>query len=132
MGNSLVSTFPILACQKIKSHFSPGRLFYVSLRGLMTNPPLSTMVHPVAAGPPRVTQQPSTSSSTPQAPPATKNLLTQDFDLTLCAFFPMPMAPAKFHPISAMNQLLWTMLKDESSLVLQTPKKFFQSDNYAN
>ncbi len=79
------------------------------------------MAHPAAADPPRVNQQPSTTSSTPPAPPATKNLLTRDFDLTLRAFFPTPTAPTKFHPITAMNQLLRTMLKDESSLVLRTP-----------
>jgi len=87
----------------------------------MTNPPPSTMAHPEAADPPHVNQQPSISSSTPPAPPATKNLLMRDFDLMLRTFFPTPMAPTKFNPIGTMNQLLWTMLKDESSLVLQTP-----------
>jgi len=93
----------------------------MSLCGLMTDPPLSTMAHPAAADPPRINQQLSTSSLTPLAPPATKNLLMRDFDLTLRAFFPMPMAPMKFHPISAVNQLLRMMIKDELSLVLQTP-----------
>jgi len=51
----------------------------------------------------------------------TKSLVTQDFDLTLRTFFPTPTAPTKFNPIGTMNQLLWTMLKDEPSLVLQTP-----------
>jgi len=87
----------------------------------MTDPPLSTMAHPAAADPPRANQQPSNSSSTPPAPPATKILLTRDFDLTLRAFFPAPTAPTKFNPIGAMNQLLRTMLKDKSSLVLRTP-----------
>jgi len=87
----------------------------------MTDPPLSTMAHPAAADPPRATQQPSTSSSTPPASPATKFLLKREFDLTLRAFFPTPTAPMKFHAIGAMNQLLRTMLKDESSLVLRTP-----------
>jgi len=79
------------------------------------------MALPAAADPPRANQQPSTSPSTPQAPPATKNLLTREFDLTLRAFFPTPTAPVKFQPIGAMTQLLRTMLKDESSLVLRTP-----------
>jgi len=87
----------------------------------MTDPPHSTMALPAAADPPRANQQPSTSPSTPQAPPATKNLLTREFDLTLRAFFPTPTAPVKFQPIGAMTQLLRTMLKDKSSLVLRTP-----------
>jgi len=62
----------------------------------------------------------------------TKNLLTREFDLTLCAFFPTPTAPAKFHPISAMNQLLWTMLKDKSSLVLSTPNNNRQLELASN
>jgi len=105
----------------MKSHFSPGRLFYISLCGSMTDPPLSTMAHSAATDPPRANQQSSNSSSTPPAPPATKFLLMQDFDLTLRAFFLTPTAPTKFNPIGAMNQLLRTMLKDESSLVLRTP-----------
>jgi len=74
----------------------------------------------MAANPPFINQQMHTTASTPPAPLATKNLVTQDFDLTLHAYFPMPMAPIKFNPISAMNQLLQTMLKDKPSLVLQT------------
>jgi len=104
-----------------KSHFKPGRLFYESLRGSMTNPPPSTMAHPVAADPPHIHQQMCTHSSTPMAPLTSKNLTMHDFDLTLCAFFLTPMAPTQFNPISAMNQLLWMMLKDKSSLVLHTP-----------
>jgi len=45
----------------------------------------------------------------------------RDLDLMLRAFFPTPMEPTKFSPIGAMKQLLWTMLKDKPSLVLQTP-----------
>jgi len=111
----------ILARGKIKSHFTPGRLFYVSLRGSKTDPPFPTMAHPVTAGPPRDTQQARNAPSTPTSPPATKSLATRDFDLTLRAFFPTPMAPTKFNPIGAMNQLLRTMIKDEPSLVLRTP-----------
>jgi len=87
----------------------------------MTDPPLSTMAASAAADPPRLNQQTSTPLSTPPAPLATKNLLTRDFDLTLRAFFPTPTAPAKFQPISAMNQLLRMMIKDEPSLILRTP-----------
>jgi len=83
--------------------------------------PLSTMVHPAAADPPHNTQQAHNASSTPPASMVTKSLVTQDFDLTLRTFFPTPTAPTKFNPIGTMNQLLWTMLKDEPSLVLQTP-----------
>jgi len=79
------------------------------------------MAHPAAADPPRVTQQTSTPLSTPPVPLATKNLVTREFDLALRAFFPTPTAPAKFNPITAMNQLLRTMIKDEPSLVLCTP-----------
>ncbi len=79
------------------------------------------MAASAAADPPRVNQQPSTPSSTHPVPSATKNLLTRDFDLTLRAFFPTPTAPAKFQPISAMNQLLRMMIKDKLSLILRTP-----------
>jgi len=37
------------------------------------------------------------------------------------AFFPVPTAPAKFNPTSAMQQLLQVMIKDEPSLVLCMP-----------
>jgi len=80
------------------------------------------MAHPAAADPPRVNQPTSTTHQTPPVPLATKNLTTRDFDLTLRAFFPTPTAPNKFHPITAMNQLLRTMLRDEPSLVLRTPR----------
>ena len=79
------------------------------------------MAHPVTAGPPRDTQQARNASSTPTTPTTTKSLATRDFDLTLRAFFPTPMAPTKFNPIGAMNQLLRTMIKDKPSLVLRTP-----------
>jgi len=46
----------------------------------------------------------------------------RDFDLTIQAVFPVPTAPAKFNPTSVMQQLLRTMIKDEPSLVLRTPR----------
>jgi len=79
------------------------------------------MAHPAAADPPPVNQPTSTTHQTPPVPLATNNLTTRDFDLTLRAFFPTPAAPIKFHPITAMNQLLRTMLRDEPLLVLRTP-----------
>jgi len=45
----------------------------------------------------------------------------QDFDHVLHAFFPNPTVPVKFNLITAMKQLFGIMLKDETSLVLQTP-----------
>jgi len=110
----------ILVLQKSKSHFSPGRLFYVSLRGSMTNPPPSTMTPPVAANPPSANQQASTASSNPPATPVTKILVKCNFDLMLRVFFPTHMAPTWFNPITAMKQLFRTMLKDKLSLVLCT------------
>ncbi len=107
--------------QNKKSHFYPSRLFYASLRGSMTDPPHSTMVPSEAAAPSHVNQTVPTASTTTPTQLATKNLVTWDFDLAIRAFFPTPMAPTKFNPTSAMNHLLWTMLKDEPSLVLCTP-----------
>jgi len=87
----------------------------------MTNPPLSTMADSVAATLSHANQTASTAPTETQARPATKSLVTQDFDLTLRAFFPLPMAPMKFNPISAMQQLLRTLIKDEQLLVLRMP-----------
>jgi len=75
----------------------------------MTNPPPSTMVPPRAANLSRIDQTVRTTPNNPKEQPTTKNSVMQEFDLTICDFFPTPMAPAKFHPITAM-------LKDKSSL----------------
>jgi len=93
----------------------------VSLRGSMTDPPLSTMAAPAAANPSRATQVARTAPSDTPATPVTKNLESREFDLAFRAFFPQPTAPEKFNPISAMNRLFRIMLKDEPSLVLRTP-----------
>jgi len=93
----------------------------MSLRGSMTDPPLTTMAHPAAAAPSRVSNQVHTTPSTPPANPVTKSLVKRDFDLMLRAFFPTPTVPTKFNPITAMRQLFRTMLKDEPSLVCCTP-----------
>jgi len=87
----------------------------------MTDPPLSTMASHAAAGPVNANTTARTAPSQPPARPVTKSLVTRDFDLTLHAFFPTPTAPTKFNLISAMHQLLRTMIKDEPSLVLRTP-----------
>jgi len=111
----------ILVLQKIKSHFKPGRLFYVSLHGSMTDPPSSTMAPSEAANSTGTTQQVHTTSSDPPVTSANKNFVMREFDLVFCMFFLTPPQPAKFHPIPAMTQLFCTILKDEPSLVLQTP-----------
>jgi len=87
----------------------------------MADPPLSTMASPAATDPSRVSKQAHTPPSSPPAQQITKSLVTRDLDLTIRAFFPNPTAPTKFNPIHAMRQLFITMLKDEPSLVLQTP-----------
>jgi len=87
----------------------------------MTDPPLSTMVSSAAATPSRANSNASTSTTAAHDQPATKNLVTREFDLMIRAFFPPPSASTKFHPIHAMHQFFRTMLKDESSLVLRTP-----------
>ncbi len=79
------------------------------------------MAPPAAANPSRANAQASTASPATDVTQVPKSPVTRDFDLTLRAFFPVPTAPAKFNPIHAMQQLLRTMLKDESSLVLRTP-----------
>jgi len=86
----------------------------------MTDPPPSTMAPHAAAGPVNDNTTARTAPSQPPARPVTKSLVTRDFDLTLRAFFPTPTAPMKFNPISAMQQLLRTMIKDEPSLVIRT------------
>jgi len=86
----------------------------------MTDPP-STMAPPEAAASSRAQQQASTTPHRPPNTPATKNIVTREYELTLRAFFPTPSEPTKFNPIPPMTQLLRTMLKDESSLVLCTP-----------
>ncbi len=86
----------------------------------MTDPPLSTMAPSEAAAPPTINQTPSTALPATPARPVTKILVTREHDLTIRAFFPLPQAPMKFNPTSAMNHLLRTMLKDEPSLVLRT------------
>ncbi len=78
------------------------------------------MAPPEAAGSSRANHTAHTAPPNSQTPSATKNLVTRDLDLVLRAFFPTPMAPAKFNPIVAMRQLFRVMLKDESSLVLRT------------
>jgi len=99
---------------KTKSHFKPGRLFYESLRGSMTNPP-STMALSKAATPPGANQTVRTAPSQPPATPVNKNFVTRDFNLVFHAFFPTPSLPVKFHPIPMMNNLFQTILKDELS-----------------
>jgi len=86
----------------------------------MTDPPPSTMAPPMAADLSRADQTVQTAPTDPKDPPTTKNAVMREFDLALCAFFPTPTAPAKFHPITAMQQLFRIMIKDESSLVLIT------------
>jgi len=109
----------ILALQKLKSHFQPGRLFYISLCGSMTDPPLSTMAASAAATPSRVNPTARNASSSPQTP--VKKFVTRDYNLELRTFFPTPPAPTKFNPVSAMRNLFCVLLKDESLLVLWTP-----------
>ncbi len=86
----------------------------------MTDPPQSTMAPPEAAAPPN--DNPTSSTATPTTPQrsTTKNFVTREHDLTIRAFFPLPQAPLKFNPITAMHQLLRIMIKDEPSLVLRT------------
>jgi len=86
----------------------------------MTDPPLTTMAPPEAAAPPNVNQASRAAPSNTPARSTTKNFETREHDLTIRAFFPLPPAPTKFHPISAMTQLLRIMLKEEPSLVLRT------------
>jgi len=122
MGLSITfNRLTILVLRKNKSHFSPGRLFYESLRGSMTDPPLSTMAPPEAAAPSRVDQQAPNAPPNAPTPSSQKKFAERDLDLTLRAFFPIPTAPMKFNPIHAMNSLLRTMIKDEPSLVLRNP-----------
>jgi len=68
---------------KIKSHFQPSRLLYASLRGSMTDPPLSTMAASKAATPSRITQQAHNAPTNAPPPSSDKNLVTRELDLTL-------------------------------------------------
>jgi len=66
----------------LKSHFSPGRLFYVSLRGSMSNPPSPPWCLP---------RLPALSVHSPpnsQTPSATKNLVTRDLNLVHLCYAP--------------------------------------------
>jgi len=87
----------------------------------MPDPPLSTMAASTAATPSRANQTARTAPTDTNTQSVTKCLVTQDFDLAIRAFFPVPTAPAKFNPTTAMQQLLRIMIKDEPSLVLRTP-----------
>jgi len=80
------------------------------------------MAPPEAAAPSLATSQACNTPLHASEPPATKSLVKRDFDLALRAFFPAPTAATKFNPITAMKQLLKTMLKDKSSLVIRTSK----------
>jgi len=88
-----------------KGHFSPGRLFYVKPTWINVQSPLSTMAPSAAADQSCATPQVHTASSNPPLSLATKKLVTQDYDLVLCAIFPTPAVPAKFNPIIAMKNL---------------------------
>jgi len=79
------------------------------------------MVPPMAANPPSANQTACTNPASLLATSATKNSVTQDFNLMFHAFFPIPLALVKFHLITAMTTLFQTILKDKLSLVLQTP-----------
>jgi len=86
----------------------------------MTDPPHSTMAPSEAAAPSNANQTSQTTLSTTPDRSTTKNSVTREHDLTIRAFFPLPQAPQKFNPITAMHQLLRIMVKDEPSLVLRT------------
>ena len=88
----------------------------------MTNPPPSTMAAAEAAAPSRVQQQASMTSSHLPNHSVPKSFVTRAYDLAICAYFPTPSDSTKFNPITAMNQLLCTMLKDEPSLVIRNPE----------
>jgi len=79
------------------------------------------MAAPKTATPPHASSTlPTTLPNTPTQL-ANKSLVTREHDLTIHAFFPTPVAPMKFNPTTAMQQLICTMLKDEPSLVICTP-----------
>jgi len=71
-----------------------------------------------AAAPSCDSPQAKTTQQTLKEPPATKSLETRAFAFTIRAYFPTPVEPTRFNPVTAMNQLFRTMLKDEPSLVL--------------
>jgi len=85
----------------------------------MPDPPPSTMAPSEAAAPPCISNQASTTPSNTSGPTVAKILVKRDYDFSLRAFFPTPVAPMKFNPIPAMNHLLRIMLKDEPSLVIR-------------
>ncbi len=88
----------------------------------MTDPPSSTMAPSEAAAPSTANATARTPSHNPPAQRATKSLVTREYDLTIRAFFPTPTAPTKLNPITAMKQLFKTMIKDEPSLVIRSPR----------
>jgi len=94
----------------------------------MSDPPLSTMAASTAATPSHANQTARTAPTDTNTQSVTKRLVTRDFDLAIRAFFPVPTAPAKFNPTSAMQQLLRVMIQDEPSLVLHTPTNDQQID----
>jgi len=73
----------ILVRHKLKSHFHPSRLFYISLCGSMTDPPPSTMAPPEAAAPSSTNMQACTTNTRPTVHMVTKSLVMRTFDLTL-------------------------------------------------
>jgi len=86
------------------------------------------MAASTAATPSRANQTARTAPTDTNTQSVTKSLVTRDFDLAIRAFFPVPTAPAKFNPTSAMQQLLRVMIQDEPSLVLRTPTNDQQID----
>jgi len=79
------------------------------------------MAPPEAAAPSCTQTNVSMTSHSPPNNLVTKSVATQEYNITLCTFFPTPSKPTKFNPISMMTQLLHTMFQDELSLVLCTP-----------
>jgi len=112
--------FTILVLRKIKSHSNSGRFFCTCLRGSMTDPPYHHGALRSCCSFPQ--QHPGQNDSpAPQGTPAEKSLATRAFAFTIRAYFPTPAKPTQFDPVTTMNQLFCTMLKDESSLVLCNP-----------
>jgi len=85
----------------------------------MTNPPLSTMA------PPRLPHLPTSIKHhalllLPPLHDRQQQILSCKSTILRFAPSPLPQAPMKFNPITAMHQLLCIIIKDEPSLVLQT------------